>query len=366
MASTSSSTSFHSAAALPMIAASPILSSLHAFINGKNALSGGELIALLKQDPKLSELYSLSAGVGEGYTVEEHIHMVVDSFAKEFAGQPEVQTILGRSHLSAQQFLLFLALHDIGKGRAVKEIRSATPARKELELKYTQEEVRRGCKEWGLEALITVFEALLEDDSIGDLMKTRQPTEADFQKAAQSIDAGARGSNLPTADFLDLKILFHKVDAASYEFVRVRFFKHDQNERVTLGKEFLPKYIGYSDANEAKATQLRRLIGVSAQAKSFSSQEPKLTDEEFQSLFKESAWDYSNNEILNLEYALDTPTKLGKDGSDILFTDTHESRERIRAVLPEHLQKEIEIHLFEELDVSGTPLIHAPHQITSI
>jgi len=266
MASTSSSTSFHSAAALPMIAASPIISSLHAFLNGTNPLSGGELIGLLIQDPKLSELYSLSAGVGEGYTVEEHIHMVVDSFAKEFAAQPEVQTILERSLLSPQQFLLFLALHDIGKGRAVKEIRSATPARKELELKYTQEEFRRVCKEWGLEALIPVFEALLEDDSIGDLMKTRQPTEADFQKTAESIEAGARASNLPTGDFLDLKILFHKVDAASYKFVRVRFFQHDENEHVALGKESLPKYVGYSDANEAKAAQLKSLIGVSTQS----------------------------------------------------------------------------------------------------
>ncbi|MBS0651481.1 MAG: hypothetical protein JSR93_10005 [Verrucomicrobia bacterium] len=304
MASTSSSTSFHSAAALPMISVSPILSSLHAFLDGTNPLSGSELIALLKQDPKLSELYSLSAGVGEGYSIEEHIHMVVDSFAKEFVGQPEVQTILDRSHLSPQQFLLFLALHDIGKGRAVQEIRSATPARKELELKYTQEEVRRVCKEWNLEALIPVFEALLEDDSIGDLMKTRQPTDADFQKTAQSIDAGARISSLPTEAFLDLKILFHKVDAASYEFVRVRFFKHHQNERVTLGKESLPKYIGYSDANEAKAAQLKSALGVSTQSSATSSEEPKLTDSEFLSLFKESVWDYSNDEILNLEGAL--------------------------------------------------------------
>ncbi|MBS0606335.1 MAG: hypothetical protein JSR57_05235 [Verrucomicrobia bacterium] len=266
MASSSTLTSTAPAAILHETKENPILSPLNAFLNGKNPLSGGELIDLLKKDSYLNELYSLSAGVGEGYSVEEHIHMVVDSFVKEFAVQPEVRTILERANLTQEQFMLFLALHDIGKGRAVKEIRYATPKRKELELKYTQEEFRRVCKEWGLEALIPVFGALLEDDSIGDLMKTREPTDADAQKAAQSIEAGARVSNLRTGDFLDLKILFHKVDAASYEFVRVRFFQHDENEHVALGKESLPKYVGYSDANEAKAAQLKSLIGVSTQS----------------------------------------------------------------------------------------------------
>ncbi|MBS0651896.1 MAG: hypothetical protein JSR39_00030 [Verrucomicrobia bacterium] len=285
MASSSTLTSMAPSPILHEAQENPVLSPLNAFLSGKRPLSGGELIALLKIDPKLNELYSLSAGVGEGYSVEEHIHMVLDSFAKEFAVQPEVRAILERANLSQEQFMLFLALHDIGKGRAVKEIRYATPERKELELKYTQEEVRRACKGWNLETLIPVFEALLADDSIGDLMKTREPSEADIQITAQSIETGARASNLRTEDFLDLKILFHKVDAASYGFVRTRFFKHDQKEFVALGKESMPKYIGYSDANEAKAAQLKSALGISSQATA-SSQETKLTDGEFLSLFK--------------------------------------------------------------------------------
>lgn len=304
MASSLTSTSIGSTVILHETKENPILSPLNAFLSGKNPLSGGELIALLKQDPKLSELYSLFAGVNEGYSVEEHIHMVVDSFVKEFTVQPEVRSILERANLSQEQFMLFLALHDIGKGRAVQEIRSATPERKELELKYTQEEVRRACKEWNLEALIPVFDALLADDSIGDLMKTRLPTETDFQNTAQSIEAGARGSNLRKDDFLDLKILFHKVDAASYRFVRVHFFKCDLNEGVELGKESMPKYVGYSEANEAKAAQLKSALGISSQETASSSQEPKLTDGEFLFLFKESVWDYSAAEISNLEGAL--------------------------------------------------------------
>ncbi|MBS0651480.1 MAG: hypothetical protein JSR93_10000 [Verrucomicrobia bacterium] len=64
-----------------------------------------------------------------------------------------------------------------------------------------------------------------------------------------------------------------------------------------------------------------------------------------------------------MEYLLDTPVYLGEEGCDILFTDTEESRERIKAVLPEHLRNEIEVHLFEEMDVGNLPLIHDPDQI---
>jgi hypothetical protein len=64
-----------------------------------------------------------------------------------------------------------------------------------------------------------------------------------------------------------------------------------------------------------------------------------------------------------MEYLLDTPVYLGKEGCDILFTDTEESRKRIKAILPEHLREGIEVRLFEELDVGEAPLIHAPFQI---
>lgn len=297
MSSTINNVSIATSSPLVFSEISPnITHKLHAFLNGTNPLTGSELISLLKQDPMLSHLYSLSAGVGEGYTIEEHIHMVVDSFANEFAEQPDVKSILKRTNLSPQQFLLFLALHDIGKGRAVQEIYFATPERKELELKYTREEVRRICSQ----DLIPVFEALLADDSIGDLMKIGQPTEADLQKTAQSIEASANFCNLRADDFLDLKILFHKVDAASYHFVRTRFFKHNQNEIIMLGNQAFPRYVGYSDANESKAMQLRSMLSVPSP----SSQVEKLSGEEFLSLFKGSVWDYSLAEIGNLEGAL--------------------------------------------------------------
>lgn len=62
------------------------------------------------------------------------------------------------------------------------------------------------------------------------------------------------------------------------------------------------------------------------------------------------------------EHLLNNPVKLGSGGIDILFTDTEESKQRIYELLPEDLKEEIEIHLFNELEVD-MPLIHAPYQI---
>ncbi len=279
-----------SSSSTQLVEVNPIAAPIHAFLEGRQHLSEQTVIAELKKDHRLAQLFSLFAGVGEGYSVEQHSHMVVDSFIKEFADQPEVQDILRRANLTPEQFVLFLALHDIGKGLAVTifknqpeglnpeqfllflaqhDIRTEltvlgfhpmSEERKEKELDYTQRAITLLCEELNLQKLNPVFQGLLLDDSIGDLMKTWEPTEADIQTAAESIHTGAATSQLSAEDFLELKILFHKVDAASYDFVRTRFFKHDRTQQVQLGHEMLPKYVGYSDENEGKVKQLKEAL----------------------------------------------------------------------------------------------------------
>ena len=63
------------------------------------------------------------------------------------------------------------------------------------------------------------------------------------------------------------------------------------------------------------------------------------------------------------EYLLTKPTPLGKGGCDILFTDTEKSKAKLLAILPDPLKEEIEIHLFDELNVGPIPLIHQLNMI---
>jgi hypothetical protein len=58
------------------------------------------------------------------------------------------------------------------------------------------------------------------------------------------------------------------------------------------------------------------------------------------------------------EYLLTKPIPLGKHGANILFTDTEESKAKLRAILPEQLREEVDIHLFDELNVGPIPLMH--------
>lgn len=61
------------------------------------------------------------------------------------------------------------------------------------------------------------------------------------------------------------------------------------------------------------------------------------------------------------EYVLRQAVPLGAEGCNILFTDTFESQEKIRRLLPQ-LQG-IELHLISELDVGDFPLCTAPSQV---
>ncbi|MBS0606336.1 MAG: hypothetical protein JSR57_05240 [Verrucomicrobia bacterium] len=273
------------------------VSSLRAFLSGKQALTGQGLINLLKTDPELVHLYSLSAGVGEGYTIEEHTCMVLDSFQREFADRPNVQATLQNARLTPEEFTLFLALHDIGKGRAVQQFFGACPERKELELKYSTEEIMRCCTLLNLPHLVPIFEGLLLDDSIGDFLKKSNPTQLDAGEAARCVEKGAEKCGLKSHDFLAIKTLFHQIDAASYYFVRDRFFKCDKDQTIELGSERFPRYIGYSDANIGKIGQLKVALEASFSPQATAT----ISIADYRPLLKASVWDYSIQDITVLE-----------------------------------------------------------------
>ncbi len=232
---------------------------IRSFLQGNQKLSAQEVVDHLKQEPDLNELYSLFAGVNEGYSVEEHTRMVVESFEKEFMGRDDVQKILRHVGLSSEEFMFFLALHDIGKGRAVRQCYFASPQRKELELRYTQEVVLQVAERYQLRAeAVSVFIQLLIDDSIGDFLKQRNPSEADVVEAQVAICRAAALCGLDNLGFLQLKTLFHQIDAASYPFLRKLFFQFDAERPIRLGESTVGGFIGYCQSNLIKMERLTR------------------------------------------------------------------------------------------------------------
>jgi len=173
-----------------------------------------DLIDELKsKHPDLCERFQGSAFVPENLTVEEHTRLVIERFK-----QNESRIILP-SCISRDDFLLFLALHDIGKHQSKTEemIFPTETNRKDLELFYSRCIFKTIAQLNGMDerAIQSLF-CLLRHDVIGDYLKGFHLVEVAYQLIIEeSTHAG-----LPILDFLNLHFLFHRLDAGSYSGLR--------------------------------------------------------------------------------------------------------------------------------------------------
>jgi hypothetical protein len=268
---------------------------LSQFLSGKIDLAGEDLIEELKKEPALNRLYCLSAGVGEGYSIEEHTRMVLDSFFKEFAPKAEVQDLLVKCNLTTHQFAFFLALHDIGKGLAVQEIPVNCKTRKELEHKYTIEKMETFCNQWGLQDQLPLFKGLLHDDAIGDYLKINGPWYSDANNAAKPLSAAASETGLDRDLFFKIKVLFHKIDAGSYPFLRYGLLSCSSTKSLEVGNQFFWEILDYTPYNRAKVKQL--FIAVM-------NNKPVQELEGLDVTVKKSSADYTFAEIIQLKAAV--------------------------------------------------------------
>lgn len=229
---------------------SPFVSGkLKDFIDGKKSLAPEQLIETLKSYPEIAELYKLSAGVTENYTIEEHTLRVLEAFEKNF-NTDKVNRLLEDTRLSREQFALFLALHDIGKGKAVEEVEDPSPIRKDRELQYCIEVIQKIAKEIDLgEKTLRIFKALLVDDNIGGFLKYPVATKGLALKTAEELKGVADACDLPFVPFASLKILFHKVDASSYPTLQ-NLFKWNEERQP----------IGYADHLQKKMDLLEKTL----------------------------------------------------------------------------------------------------------
>lgn len=76
--------------------------------------SRGEIVDFFKKDPHYGKYYSFDSGVWQNYTLEEHTLMMMRQFDRYFARD------FGSPLLSIGQFRVMLALHDLGKPKAVE------------------------------------------------------------------------------------------------------------------------------------------------------------------------------------------------------------------------------------------------------
>ncbi len=237
------------------------------FIRGEVQLTPQELFTELKKDLILRELLEKNSGTGEGFSIGEHALMVVESFSKEFITNTQVEKILTEADLPPNVFMLFLSLHDIGKGVAVERFGlHNSPERKQEELKQNQVILARYFTEFQAEEYTPILSALLETDVVGTVLKQKNPSEEFMLDIAKDIRKSAVSAQLPIKKFFALQVLFHFVDAASYPYLRVNIFAIDLHNRVELGNHSVPGLLGHSPANSRKLMQMCQHLQVSGDA----------------------------------------------------------------------------------------------------
>jgi len=185
-------------------------------------VSSTEIIQVLSEHPKLRECFAMDSGNGfeECKTIGKHTQRVVDNALKFRAGLEENVCKL----VLWEEFLLFLALHDIGKGIAVEKDRNfpaPTPMRcKEAELVISQDILGQVMSTLDIPAeKVNIFKQLLAYDLQGPFLLYAIDTDEMFDKFTEMAH---RCGVDPTALFR-LYQAYHKVDAASYPNLRGDF-----------------------------------------------------------------------------------------------------------------------------------------------
>lgn len=160
-----------------------------------------DLIDALKKTPEFQKLFEANSGVSEGYTIEQHTEMVMKQFEKYFAGKDLP------GGMDADFMRLLLAVHDIGKPRAIEK------GDKGAQHEETGPIVRELFAKLGMSPKkIDLAVSLLSGDPIGKMLQG----EISRDQAMEQVAAMAQQAHLPPSEFLDALLVLYKSDTSAY------------------------------------------------------------------------------------------------------------------------------------------------------
>ena len=206
---------------------------------------------VLGKAPHLRAVYELDAGVFEGYSVLEHSQMVVE---RAIWYREEIEPRLPES-LPFDRFILFLALHDAGKGVGHREV--AAQFKTPMNLKRAECDATILLMEINQNVLgitdeeLGLFRAMVEHDTIGTYLKN----EIGFSAALDRLSQGAIKAKIELSDFVTLMDLYHRCDAGAYPRLEVLLF--DYFDRKEEGREKIQSLVDHARMIETGSTVLQ-------------------------------------------------------------------------------------------------------------
>ena len=158
------------------------------------------LISLFERD--LSKEFNADSGVRERYSIKRHTLMVMGQYEKYFTRNDLPAGV------SKDFFRVFLALHDIGKPKAIKRTGD-----KHNQHRYTIEIMHHLFSQLNFsDPEINIALTLVSKDVIGGYIKCQYSG----QRATEELKKMANTAGLSFLEFLKLLLIFYQVDAGSY------------------------------------------------------------------------------------------------------------------------------------------------------
>lgn len=170
--------------------------------NVRKEFNPEELIGNLKRDFNLSQEYASQVGVWEGYTLEQHTLMVMKQYERYFSES------MDSSLLSKNEFRMLLALHDMGKARAIILGQDKTKQH-EHNKKIIPAILRSLGIEW---KKINLMTEVASQDHIGSYMQGKVTAE----EAVSGIRKMSTNLGVDISQLLDILQIYYMSDASSY------------------------------------------------------------------------------------------------------------------------------------------------------
>lgn len=170
--------------------------------NAKKEFSPEELIGNLKNNFNLNQEYALQVGVWEGYTLEQHTLMTMKQYERYFSENMDTSLV------SKNEFRLLLALHDIGKTRAIMLGKDKTKQHE-----YNKKIIPAILNMVGIQGKrINLMTEVVSQDWIGSYMKG----DVAVEEAALEIQGMSRKDKASLPQLFDLLQIYYISDASSY------------------------------------------------------------------------------------------------------------------------------------------------------
>ncbi|QIL42380.1 DUF4433 domain-containing protein [Pedobacter sp. HDW13] len=209
--------------------------------------SGAGIINALKQHPELAYWYASHLPGPDGLTLESHTLEVISNFQKYFNKQDFFD--------SYKEYILCLALHDIGKPSAVLAGDKGLQHRHTLAILDKIKSLLPFSDDGFLK-----LQALIDGDPIGKHLDSR--FSIDLMEVFRSVTAMASKISMDVLAFWDVLVVYYQCDAAGYKSLRDKLFLKEGSNEMKLtdqGKRLL-----FENGYEKKFDDLEEWIKISS------------------------------------------------------------------------------------------------------